>query len=76
MHYKAINGVSIKGDPKFARVKKSGQYHYLQIVENKKVKRKYGVASRLLIMPLSFFTLLRKPHPCSRKFGAAPEFFS
>jgi hypothetical protein len=30
--------VSIKGDPMFARVKKSGQYQYLQIVENNKVK--------------------------------------
>jgi len=31
-------GVSIQEAPMFARVKKSGQYHYLQIVENNKVK--------------------------------------
>ena len=33
-------GVSIQEAPMFARVKKSGQYHYLQIVENNKVKGK------------------------------------
>src|SRR5512139_252582 len=31
-------GVSIQGASMFARVKKSGKYHYLQIVENNKVK--------------------------------------
>jgi len=30
--------VQIEGDPMFARVKKSGHYQYLQIVENNKVK--------------------------------------
>ena len=38
MPVKAKNGVSIQGDPMFARVKKSGHYQYLQIVENNKVK--------------------------------------
>jgi hypothetical protein len=33
-------GVSIQEAPMFARVKKSGPYHYLQIVENNKVKGK------------------------------------
>jgi hypothetical protein len=31
-------GVSIQEAPMFARVKKSGKYHYLQLVENNKVK--------------------------------------
>ena len=31
-------GVSTKEAPMFARVKKSDKYHYLKIVENKKVK--------------------------------------
>ena len=33
-------GVSILEAPMFARVKKSGKYQYLQIVENNKVKGK------------------------------------
>jgi hypothetical protein len=31
-------GVSIQEAPMFAKVQKSGQYHYLKIVENKKAK--------------------------------------
>ena len=33
-------GVSIQEAPMFARVKKSGKYQYLQIVENNKIKGK------------------------------------
>jgi hypothetical protein len=40
-NYKVTKGVSLKKDaPMFARVKKSGKYQYLQIVENRKVQGK------------------------------------